>query len=282
MSFTHLITSGCSFSARGAKVWPEPLAEKLNLTLENYGCASAGNSWIAKSCIYGIQNLLDSGIAPESILAVVMWSSHHRKDAFISQVGTAEFKQLRADRPGETVANPVNFIDPAGHSGLWETGLVDGYLLGSASCAFGEHITRFKRDLILNFFNDEALIIESYENILRLQWYCESKKIVLINHTFMDIMHYNYVPGCPHQSKLKLLPDQYTRNVKPLHNMINFDKWLFWNVTGGLYEYTKDNNLPFSKSDGVHPEIEANEHYVDNYLIPYFGVKLGINTRDHC
>ena len=250
----HLITSGCSFSDNCGKRWPHYLAEALGAELYNRGQGSCGNDWISKSAIYEVQRLLDAGIDPKEMLVVVMWSGIDRKGLFISNTETPNYKTLiNSNSP-----NPVNFIDGPINTNL-SSNQYDGYLSGSMNCTFNADIVKLKKELIRNFFNDEALAIESYENFLRLQWFCKSNNIQLINQTFMDIMHYpRYING-------PLTKDHY-RNIKPLNNMLDYDRWVFWKNTGGLYEYVRDNSLGFY-TDNVHPLPESHKHYVDNFLL---------------
>ena len=263
--FKHLITSGCSFShwVVSEETWPSRLGSELKIPVTNYGCASAGNSWIAKSAIYGTQLLINTGTNPEDILVVVMWSGLDRKDAFISKE-TPRFDRLISN----SSVNPANFACRDEKVNHWNTSVDSGYLLGSMSCGFdNRNINAFKSALIRDYYCDEALAIESYENFLRLQWYCDSHRVSLINVTFMDILHYptySYQdPGCQRQVLTK---DAYSMNVGPLYSMIDLDRWLLWNGTGGSYEYTRDNGLTFN--DGMHPSPVAHAHYVINFLIP--------------
>ena len=258
-NFKHIITSGCSFSYCDS--WPDELGAALNIPVTNYGCPSAGNTWISKSAIYGTQNLLDGGTKPENILVVVMWSGIDRKDLFIS-TETPRFDQLLSD----TAANPVNFMDKDKTRRFWYTSSTGGYLLGSMSCGFNnEKINLFKAAIIRDYYCHEALAVESYDNFLRLQWYCQSKNIKLINLTFMDILHYpSYQYDRPGSCGL-LTKDEY-KNVDPLYNMIDFSKWVLWNGTGGSYEYARDNGLTFN--DGMHPSPAAHAQYVIDFLLP--------------
>jgi len=260
----HLVTSGCSFSDNYGQRWPHFLSERTGTNLYNRGQGSCGNGWIAKTAIYQTQKLLDNGVSPIDILVSVMWSGIDRKEVFISANETYNYKDLNNGLAYSR--NPVNFIDHEPNTpDIFSN--ESGYLIGSMHCSFvNAKITKFKQDLISKYFNDEALAIESYENFLRLQWYCSSKGIKLINQTYMDIIHY------PNREKNKLTRDYY-KNVKPLYNMIDFSKWVFWGDTGGLYEYTRDNNLPFY-DDNVHPLTESHKHYVDNFLIKELGKKL--------
>jgi len=256
MTIKHLVTSGCSFSDNHGMRWPHYLAESMGAQLYNRGQGSSGNHWIAKSSIYQTQLLLDSGISPEEILVVVMWSGIDRKDCFIDAQGTVNYSKLINDPTGHP--NPVNFLDNdpnvRNKHCLIDS---DGYLSGSAVCTFSnENILKFKKDLILKYFSPQALAIESYENFLRLHWFCKSVGVKLVNQTFMDIMHYPSLP---------IMTKDHFRNIKPLFNMLDFKNWIFWNNTQGIYEYCKDNNLSYYE-DNVHPSEQSHKHYVDNFL----------------
>jgi hypothetical protein len=261
----HLVTSGCSFSDNYGKRWPHYLSKKLGCSLYNWGQGSCGNSWISKTAIHQIQKLLDNNINPTDILVSVMWSGIDRKELFISAKETYNYEDL-INKGVDVSVNPVSFIDNLPNDSNNHASL-SGYLIGSMNCSFvNTKISKFKQDLISKYFNDEALAIESYENFLRLQWYCSSKGIKLINQTYMDIIHY------PNREKNTLTRDYY-KNIKPLYDMIDFSKWVFWDDTGGLYEYTRDNNLGFY-TDNTHPLSESHNYYVDNFLIKELGKKL--------
>ena len=260
----HLVTSGCSFSDNYSERWPHYLSSKLNMKLYNRGCGSAGNDYISKSIIYQTQILLDNGIPANKILIAVMWSGIDRKDLFIDYGGIDNYDKLINDHDGHP--NPTNFLDnePNVMNKPVKSFKSDGYLHGAASCSFkNNYINKFKAKYILNYLSLQALAIESYENFLRLQWFCESKKIKLINQTYMDILHY---PKHKPDNAMILTKDWF-RNITPLYNMIDFTKWALWNNSGGLYEYSKDNNLNFYQ-DNVHPLPEAHFFYVNNFLIP--------------
>ncbi len=260
----HLVTSGCSFSDNFKEGrWPQFLAEALNVTLYNRGQGSCGNDWIARTMIYQLQSLLDSGVKPQEILAVVMWSGIDRTSLFISSKETINFKSL-INVPNSN-PNPINFLDESPNE-ICTNNHTDGFLVGSMGCNFvNGRITKLKRTYIANFLNDEALAIESYENFLKLQWFCENKQIKLINQTYMNIMHHPKYDYRNRNTSIPLTKDYY-RNITHLYNMLDMSKWVFWNDTDGLFEYTLDNNLSFY-SDDLHPLPESHKYYVDNFLL---------------
>lgn len=259
----HIVTSGCSFSEKGSRSWPHHLSDVLDITVYKLGLSSAGNHWIAKSAIHQVHKLLSEGVSPDDISVIIMWSGIDRKDLFISSTGTPNYRDLISVSWGP---NPVNFIDQP-EDVVYKSNLTDGYLVGTPHCNFeNKHIQRVKQELAVNYFSDEAMAIESYENFLRVQWFCESKKIKLMNMTFMDIMYYPlYNPSYNTLQNNVLTKDLY-RNIAPLYDMIDFNNWLFWKETGGLYEYTRDNNLTFEQ-DEIHPTVHSHEYFVENFLM---------------
>ena len=260
----HIVTSGCSFSDWSG-TWATLLNKKVNANVYVCGISSAGNSWIAKSAIHQTNLLLKSGINTNDISVIVMWSGIDRKDLFISANETVEYGKLVSILG----PNPVSLIDTIPGS-MPKSNYTDGYLLGTYHSYFeNKNITRIKQELAMYYFSDEAMAIESYENFLRLQWFCESKKITLINMTFKDIMYYHKIP----YPKTKMLTKDYYRNIAPLYEMLDLNKWLFWKDTGGLFEYVRDNSLELDK-DELHPAINSHEHFLDNFLVP----KLEINN----
>lgn len=259
----HLVTSGCSFSDNFNERWPYFLSEKIGATLYNRGQGSCGNSWISKSEIYQIQQLLDRGIPSDEILAVVMWSGIDRKDLFVSAKEIFEYENLINSDGGSP--NPINFLDSQPNNRV-NSSENDGYLAGSTSCYFtNKYINEYKRESI-KFFCNESLAIESYENFLKLQWYCESKNVKLINLTYTNIFKFPLYNCTNREQETPLTKDLY-RNILPLYNMLNFEKWIFYNDFDGLYEYTFDNKLEFYL-DKIHPQISAHKYFVDTFLLP--------------
>lgn len=258
MTLKYLITSGCSFSDNINQRWPHYLANELQYKLYNRGQGSCGNDYIAKSAIHQLNKLLSDNIPAEEILCVVMWSGIERKSIYINKTDTVDFDSLQNNIQHAVwdINNPLSIIDSLPNEAA-APATTNGYLVGSAHCAFSNrNIKKFKSEYILKYYPAESLAIESYEHFLRLQWYCESKHIQLRNLTYMNIMTYPY--GMPTRNEYA--------EVDYLSSMIDYNNWIFWGEYGGLYEYTRDNNLEFGP-DGVHPKANSHNHFVKNFLL---------------
>lgn len=267
--YTHLVTSGCSFSDNVGERWPHYLAQRLNAKLFNRGHGSAGNDWISRSTIFQISELLNLGVQPSKILAVVMWSGIDRASIFISNKETRHYDSLINSDNGS--CNPINFIYHD-HSVTPKNSdkISSGYLIGSMGCTFeNDNITRLKQEYVLRFLNNEALAINSIHNWLELQWFCRATGVNLVNQTYMNIWHYPYYPY-DIRDNMNILDCIYTHenykdNIHHLYNLLDLSTWVFYRDFDGLYEYTKFNNLEFY-DDNLHPLPETHKHYVDNFL----------------
>jgi len=258
MSFKYLVASGCSFSSNEVKNWPHYLSQSLKLEKLSWGNRGAGNRWISDSAIYQANLLLIAGVPPSEILLVVMWSQIDRKSLFCDLA--FEHKDLMVQ--GKT---PINFIRATAN----QTGYFDpegGFLEGSAHNTFGNPNLLKYKNASDKFFPLESLAIDSYECFLKLQWFCASKCITLINLTLNDLMHYPNAEFLKPITTEPLTKDIYP-NVAHLYSMLDFDQWIFYKETGGMFEYVRESGLDF-QPDGHHPSSGSHWIYVNNFLVP--------------
>lgn len=245
------------------KKWPHHLASNLDLQLHNMGEQSCGNGWISRSAIYQAHTLLESGISAEEILVAVMWSGIDRKGFFISREETTNYGNLALSN-----REPRSFLNPNPVLTSHHVGKDRGWLEGSNNVHHTAEVDpRIEyRDNAFQFFPLECLAIESYEHFLRLQWFCASNKITLVNLTYGDIMRYPNSSFINPRKKDRLTKDTFT-DVVHLYNMLDFSKWLFFEETSGMYEYVCCNGLGLI-ADRVHPDPTAHKQYVEDFVIP--------------
>lgn len=268
----YLVTSGCSFSDNlrppngDLTRWPMFLADYTGMTLYNRGQGSAGNDWISDSTIYQLSELLNQGAKPSEIIAIVMWSGIDRNSIFISQEGTPRYADLHVEQfmsmsnPASFTANPANEYYNPPHQG-------SGWLLGSAHCSFpNDNIQQYKQLLVTRYLNEEALMIRSLDNWLKLQWFCAAQGIKLVNLTYMNIWHY---PGYGY-TDLNSVPyfhDHFGANIQHLYRELDQSQWLFYGDRGGMYEWCRAEGLGFY-SDLVHPSIDSHRKFAEEWLWP--------------
>jgi len=262
MTIEHVVTSGCSFSETGVQTWPHFLHEYTKIPVYNWGQSGAGNGWISRTIIYQLQNLLNDGVDPKSILAIAMWSSIDRTSIFVSKDNFDPIDTLVKDHQQRL---PLQFLKSRPNSAFMKNNIF-GFLEGSGHLGNIDSLLYKKFLEVFKHKPNQFLAIESYEHFLRVQWFCQSKNIRLINLTFADIMHYPTVDYTKVDENIPTSSEYYP-HVKNLSDMIDFENWIFFNKTGGLFEYVRDNKLPF-KSDGNHPRPNSHQHYVENFLVP--------------
>ena len=264
----HLVTSGCSFSDNLYGRWPQFLGEHTGMTVYNRGQGSAGNDWIADSMIYQISELLHQGIAPKHILAIAMWSGIDRNSIFISRQGTSRYDELQQEdlmsNPANFTANPPNqYYNPPSND--------SGWLLGSMHCSFpNANIQQFKQLLVARYLNDEALLIKSVDNWLKLQNYCTSKGVTLYNLTYMNIWHYpgyHYTSDKTDNPNIPYFYETFPNNIAHLYRDLDLSKWLFYGDRGGMLEWCSKEGVGFY-ADGVHPNIESHKLFAETWLWP--------------
>lgn len=249
----HLVTSGCSFSDNVGKRWPHYLSETLNTELYNRGQGSAGNDWISSSAIYQANLLLKQGIPSEDILVAVMWSGIDRKGSYINP-SIPTYQDL-LNRP----SNPVSFVGMPANCNQAHDTITSGWLLGSAACSWdNQSIVKLKQEFLAKHYTEEWLMIESLNEWLKLQWFCKSNSLNLINLCYKNIWLYPNMHG-PFWEEFP------TTNY--LYEMLDKQGWVFFNDYDGLYEWTIKNTNKFY-SDGIHPLPESHKKYVNDFLYP--------------
>jgi len=254
----YLVASGCSFSSNEVNTWPHYLSQALKLEKLSWGNRGAGNRWISDSTIYQANLLLNTGVSPDEILLVVMWSQIDRKSLFSDLTFEHQDLMVQDKTPINFIratANQAGYFDPKG-----------GFLEGSAHNTFGNPNLLKYKNASEKFFPLESLAIDSYDCWLKLQWFCAGKGVALINLTINDLMHY---PNAEFRKPITTEPltkDLYP-NVAHLHSMLDFDQWIFYKESGGLYEYTRDSGLDF-QPDGHHPSSGSHWIYVNSFLMP--------------
>jgi len=268
----HIVTSGCSFSdAFVHGRWPQQLTELIKEphTLYNYGMASKGNDWISKSIIYKVDKLLKEGISTDDIRVVAMWSGLDRKGLWITEHETHNFENLKMIPIHRCQSNPSNFRDesflPANVPGSTKLYKCEGngYLAGSFSCTFNDHINDWRQEYNKRFYTHEGAGIEAYEHFLRLQWFLDLHNIKYFFMTYANIMTWPcHITGTVGQLTKDVFP-----NIEHLYNMVNWDKWVFHNETEGLYEYCLYHGLTLGPDD-FHPTEESQIIFTKNFVYP--------------
>jgi hypothetical protein len=274
-----LVTSGCSYSSYLGD-WPYLINNYYDCKIYNLALPSAGNDWIYRSIVYGVQTAIKKGIATEDIIVSAMWTHVDRKSFYITKVDTIKWDLIINELNNTEIRskNPANFIEidmevgnleylydknPVQLSGAWIIGNAakDTYPDVSSILNRKNEIDAYKSPYYTNFYTEEGSFIETLESILNLQWFCKSLGIKLINQSYIDLFYYPTYDFFTNNKKDTHVTTTYP-HLSYLFELIDFSTW----VDIGLHEYCKKNDLEFS--DVTHPGGAAHGTYVKNVLVP--------------
>ena len=172
MGKKHIITAGCSFTNCGNS-WPYYL-DREKYEVHNIATPGAGQAYISRSTIYHINKLLNEGIERDRIKVLVMWSGMDRHEVLSTDRETP-MHQIYID--GNDMNWLENFVCTEKH---YRIPYKESCWLKSSTRGMqweNKPVVRLF-DMYFKFFHtEEESFVRSLENILRLQWYLESKNI---------------------------------------------------------------------------------------------------------
>jgi hypothetical protein len=292
----HLITGGCSFSHSGAvsETWLGSLVDWMKeknpeLTFEHTGYSSNGQDLIQKKVMLSLSEALDSGLNPDEILVVVMWSGTFRKAWYIDNpyvikemtnewlkfVGGMSSQFL--DLKNSVGDNPNYFYTKNGSK--FEYNAKGGwyFTVNGSDCKLDFVQTHYLLDG--DMYNGIGKIHSSLENIVMLQNYCKLKNVKLINQFFMDHVFEDIEKNKEHQLINYLYNQLDFDNMivegmfEYLHTLLGIERKDSINVTHeGRLEIDKDTKY-FNK-DGFHPSRYGADLWCQNNLFPFLNNKI--------
>jgi hypothetical protein len=292
----HLITGGCSFSLYSIphENWLGPLTNWLkinnpNLTHHHTGYSSQGQELIQKKVTLSITEALESGLKPEEIFVVVMWSGTYRKAWYIDNPNV--ITEFVKDWPKFHGGMTSQFLDLKNNVGDDPQHF---YTKSGSEFEYnpkgGWYFTVNGSDSTLDFVNTHYVldghlthgigkVHQSLENIIMLQNFCKLKGIKLINQFFMDNVYQDIENNKEHQL------------INYLYKQLDFDNMLI----EGQFEYLHtllgverknsimvthderkelDKETKYFNNDGFHPSDIGNKLWCENILFPFLKDKM--------
>jgi len=242
-----IITGGCSFTAHLSEEslsWANQLAEMPDYYVINTAQMASGNSLISRNVLQALsKNYQDN---PK---VIVMWSNPNRFELFY---GAKHPIQKEMQNDGAFYNNM--WLKTGGGYGIWEY---------KSKIANTDMKTYLK-----HFHNEEYQLMQTLENILRVQWFCKCHNLQLINLLMQNIFYgYNEILGSSTKKDGELfsLIDSYP-SVQHLWDMIDWNTWHLYNDTGGILEFCFDKG--YDIENGLHPNREAQCEYLNEIVIP--------------
>ena len=287
----HLITGGCSFShyTNSNENWIGFLEDKLkfeneNLTTEHTGYFSQGQELIQKKVMLAIVEALESGLQPNEIMVVVMWSGTFRKAWYIDN--PIIIKQMTKlwhnfdggmssqflDLKNRNAENPNYFETKNGSKFSYNK---DGgwYFTVNGSDSQMEFV---QQHYILDGHMTDGIgkVHSSIENIIMLQNFCKLNGVNFYQQFFMDSVFEDIENNKNHQM-INYLYNQLDENIilkngmfEYLHTLLNMDRKESINITHSERLKLDENTGYFSK-DGFHPSKLGAELWCKNILFPF-------------
>lgn len=222
------VSGGCSFSADDF-CWPVHTADLLNFEHYQTGVGSAGNDLISRRVLDQLLKFDNY----DNVVVGVMWSASTRKSFY-----TRNPIALEKHKPHHSATSPFKWKpDP------WDWLLVN--------VGFNDKFA----DGWYKLYADEAhSIIETYEHVLRLQWFLEAHKIKYFFTTFNS-----YV--------FKVDKDDKTCVSDNLHKQVNWNKFL---PIKGCTEWCQQNcGDLFPDPDDGHPGEQQHKMFAQQVVIPW-------------
>ena len=288
----HLITGGCSFShyANSNENWVGFLEDKLkfenkDLTIEHTGFFSQGQELIQKKIMLAIVEALESGLQPNEIMVVVMWSGTFRKAWYIDNpIIIKQMTKLWHKFKGGMCNQFLDLKNKGSEKpSYFNTGCEDSIF--EYNPKGGWYFTVNGSDSQMEFVQQHYLldghmtdgigkVHNSIENIIMLQNFCKLNSINFYQQFFMDSVFEDIENNKDHQM-INYLYKQLDKNTmlkngmfEYLHTLLNIDRKESTNITHA--ERLKlDENTGYFSRDGFHPSKLGAELWCKNVLFPF-------------
>ena len=165
-----IVTSGCSFTLSDG-TWPFHINQNKYGWVHNVGDTGAGNSYISRSVIYEVNQQLELGKNSKDIEVIIMWSGITRKE-FLSTIRENPMHKLWVDGPHKNWMG--NFI----HDKHWNRHPNEDSTWIKSSIPYmdwdNKAVTKFLDLYWKHFYSEEESLINTLEQILRIQWYLDN------------------------------------------------------------------------------------------------------------
>jgi hypothetical protein len=160
-----LVIGGCSFTYNEEMTWVGKVAEQYNVV--NVGSCAAGNDYIARSVLHELENHMRPTL-------ICQWSGIHRRSYIINKESVFFNHFKRYDWPDWAGDYHNINSDAVQQDQFWiKTG---GNNIGHSGSSDIIH-KNFVEPYAKYFYNDEQALVETFENILRVQYYCKMNDI---------------------------------------------------------------------------------------------------------
>ena len=294
MKYKYAIGSGCSF---GRESWVKSMSENLSNEYISLSSPGAGNTQIIFRLISKINELIQLGIEPESILVVNMLSDYNRADIVINKEDIIEYSQIVESSYDHGGPDRIIFVDDSGETESRKSReelnkipypnqafLKTGGLLRETG---HDNYLKFIREWYKKYYSKESMFVNTLKEILILQGFCKERNIDCFFTVWQNIFHHRIgeeVRPCELDKiwfksyDKPLMKDVYPMS-KTYWDIIDLDKFIFYENSeiemGGNAEFSIYNDIPLGWGDGIdttHPNDGANKlfgEYIEDKIKEY-------------
>ena len=237
------ISGGCSFSY-DEFTWPFKLAEILGAEHYPMALGSSGNELISRRVLYKLNELLKSGKNPKDMLVGIMWSDASRRSFY----HTDQWIVNAIAHPHPTQTSPW----------VWPDNDPDGkWVLINAGFESKYARTWYK------MFNDTTMnLINTYEHVLRVQWFCEKHRI---KYFFTTMTANTFDETGAHTIQTDYLKDQV--NWKNVISIKGMNEWCYAHMPG-----------QFLQPNDHHPSEIQHTEFTNKVILPFIKKRFGIDA----
>ena len=253
----NIVTSGCSFSVStgcidytrfgmkhndwqtdsGYKSWPYHLEDSIDGKVYNKAMPGAGNGYITRATISKCEELLSKGKKIDYVF--VQWTSFDRVDLLMDRnfivEGSDDWNlQCHFDSYFDTSFDVTNGKPHKGEDIIFYHERLEEFNSNHSWVKHSYSDNSVQKYWYKYYSTPESSMVYGLENMTRLMWYLESKKI-----------DYKFFCGWNTfiESGLQKIPRE-PFDVRFLWNMIDWKKWWFHkaskSATGGITEWSQD------------------------------------------
>ena len=294
MKYKYAIGSGCSF---GRHSWVKSMSENLSNEYIMLSSPGAGNTQIIFRLISKINELIQLGIEPESILVVNMLTDYNRADILINKEDIIEYSQIVESSYDHGGPDRVIFVDDNGYieernnreelnkipypnRAFLKTG-------GIGDDTGRDNYLKFIREWYKKYYSKESMFVNTLKEILILQGFCKERNIDCFFTVWQNIFHHRIgeeVKPCElDKIYFKSYDKPLMKDVYPMSkiywDIIDLDKFIFYENSeiemGGNAEFSIYNDIPLGWGDGIdttHPSDGANKlfgEYIEDKIKEY-------------
>lgn len=181
----HIIASGCSFTRQAKRInlegndteflsdwiemwrWPHWIKKEYEVEVYNMGSATHDNWTIARTTIYKIEKLIQSGVNIKDIYAIIQWSAWTRESFYISPSKMKDLDIVIENKTQHSHAHLTDWIDKKNYNGEY------GYWILTGGFNL-EHIENKAKKFLPSYFEYAKSVEQSFINHLEAKLYLEN------------------------------------------------------------------------------------------------------------